>query len=67
MRTGRIRGAWRAGRLGVVIATVVGLVLVPTVAWASLFPINEPFHTATTNNPAWTHLGSATLTNQGTG
>jgi uncharacterized repeat protein (TIGR01451 family) len=43
------------------------LVLLPAAAWAALFPVSEPFHTATTNNPDWRFLGSAGLTNQGDG
>lgn len=67
MMTGQIRGSRRTGRLCGVAAAALALVLVPAAAWASVFPVNEPFHTDTTNNPHWSLLGSARLTNQGTG
>ncbi|NUS56962.1 MAG: DUF11 domain-containing protein, partial [Streptomycetaceae bacterium] len=60
-----MRHWWRViGAMAVVLLVGLG---VPAPAWAAVFPIDEPFGGAATNNPDWVFTDRAHLTNEGDG
>jgi uncharacterized repeat protein (TIGR01451 family) len=69
--SGRKRLSRRIRLAATVLLAGIGTLVVSTPAYAATFPINEPFRSATTNNPNWRLIPDADgwpkLTNEGDG